>query len=1264
MAVEWTNEQKQIIGLRNRNILVAAAAGSGKTAVLVERILSMITDEDHPVDIDRLLVVTFTNAAAGQMKERIAKRLSGRLEEEPDDRNLKRQEDLLPHAKIMTIDSFCLYVVRNYFSSLDLDPDFRIGDEGELKLLREDVMKTLLERKYEEAAPEFFRFVESYAEGKGDGGIPEYIEKLYQFASAYPNPDRQLKQWKGQLEAGSAEAVRSAGWMECLMDEIHLEAEELAARYTAAREACLEPGGPYYYEDMFRSDEQIVKGLLSARTYEEAAEILSGLKTAFVRKPSKRDPAVDDEKKAFLSALRDEMKKALQDMAKQYYLGSMEQVLSDIRGCSGPLCELVDLAAEFGEDYSAAKREKNLVDFGDIEHFALEVLTEEGPDGKFFPTEAAVEMSRSFYEIMIDEYQDSNRIQEEILRSVSRERDGRPNIFMVGDVKQSIYKFRQARPELFMEKYEAYTVEDSLYQKIDLHRNFRSRVEVLSTVNFFFSQLMEKKLGGIAYDEDAALVPGRGFPKEPEEVEGESRKTEIIFLDSGKDRDKEADAKLAEYQAKELEAKAVAKRIRELTDPVSGYKVYDGQIGGCRTARYGDIVILLRTVTGWAEVFVDSLMEAGIPAYAQSRTGYFTAREVQCVLHLLRVIDNPMQDIPMAAVMKSPIGGFTSEELALITADFRADITPKETRGLYGAVKRCLEETRAEGQGGSYAMVSEELRGKVRRFYNMICDFRGKAVYMRLHQLLRYILEKTEYEYILAASPGGRLRLANIEMLIKRAVDYENTSYRGVFQFVRYIENLQKYSVDFGEASLAGEQEDTVRITSIHKSKGLEYPIVILAGAGKLFNQGDAKGKILLHPDLGIAADYIDTERRLKAATLPKKVFQRQLRLENLGEELRVLYVALTRAEEKLIITGTDRYLETKLTKWNSLRLEKGRELPYQEVSRASSYLDWMLMALVRSRIYGGVLSERGITPPVFHPVYGEEIPAAVHVESVETLVYHEVEKQASGELFKERLMDWDGLRDEDEKALSGRIADQLSYVYPYLAAVSAPRKFTVSQLKEIGMAEGEEEAVRLLENQDRDADRKRPAFLEKEEELSGAARGTAYHRVLELLPMTTEAKKESVEEAVRILEKQGLLPFGTGERLNLRKITRFLDSPLGHRMAEGERRGTLRKEQQFVMGMPAARIRPEYEEAGLSEERMLIQGIIDAWFEEDDGLVLVDYKTDKVDKMVGEAGVRRFLERYRTQVDYYQEALEQNTGKRVKERYLYSFSLERAIPL
>ena len=1268
--MKWTPKQEQIIGLRNRNLLVAAAAGSGKTAVLVERIMSIITDPETPADIDHLLIVTFTRAAAGQMRERIGRRLSELMEERPEDRNLRRQEALLPRAKIMTIDSFCLYVTKNYFNVLGIDPEFRIGDRGELTLLQEDVMEALLEAQYEAEDPAFLDFVNRYAGGKGDEGIAELISRLYTFADAYPDPEEQLALWRQGVQASGAEV-----WTRFLLEMVHGEAESFLRRYEALRDMSLEEGMEPYAA-MFESDAALAKKLRQTKTYGELRQVLELLpkKGAFMTQPRlKKTLLYDEKKREFLSECRKNLKKSMVKLAEAYDLGEEAQLEADLAGTAAPMEELLRLAGAFREAYGKAKEERNVMDFHDVAHAALRILTEKGEDGVRHPSQAAKELRDSFYEIMIDEYQDSNRIQEEILTGISGISEGRPNIFMVGDVKQSIYKFRQARPELFMEKYETYTETDSAYQKVDLHQNFRSRREVLETANFFFGQLMEKKLGGITYDDAAALVPGREFPAgaEHEEAERGSRdyRTELLFFDTAKA--KELDPELEAYSGRELEAKLLIGKIRELTDPETGLWITDREHGGERIASYGDITVLLRTVEGWAETFVDQFMEAGIPAYAQTQTGYFSAKEVCTLLNLLKILDNPMQDIPLAAVLTSPIGAFTPEELAKMKAAFNRDITEPDSRGLYGALRYYAgerEDTPEEAQnqdsdkpqsdgqsrngktGGQ--LEDSELRAKAAGFLNLLRDFREKAVYLRLHQLLRYILETTGYGRILAAMPGGKIRTANVEMLMKRAIDYEATSYHGVFQFVRYIEKLRKYEVDFGEASPVGEGEDAVRITSIHKSKGLEYPIVILAGTGKRFNQKDSEGQVMLHPELGIGAEYMDPETRLRAPTVARQVLKTRLRLDNLGEELRVLYVAMTRAEEKLIITGTDHLLGSKLTKWQSLLFEQEQALPFQAVSAGTSYLEWLLMAMLRSRAYDTVYEYLETDTPVHHSLTAEAVPLTLRFGTTEELVRDEVGRQTENRFLKEQLLHWKKPAGQAEQA-----AKQLAWQYPHQAAVGAPRKFSVSELKTEHM---EELSVELTPASEQEAEALVPRFLEETEGLTGAARGTAYHRLMELLPFTAGSSTGEIRAAVEALERRGLLPEHTAEQINLGRISHFLKTSIGRRMTEGEKTGTLKKEQQFVMGIPAEELGEEYK--ALSGETVLIQGIIDAWFEEPDGLVIVDYKTDRVKELEDPEG--ELIRRYQVQLDYYARALHAATGKPVKQRYLYSFSLGKEIPV
>lgn len=1260
MAVTWTKQQQQAIDLRNRNILVAAAAGSGKTAVLVERIIKMITDKDNPLDIDRLLVVTFTNAAAAQMKERIGAALEKRLNEEPENVHLQRQLTLLNHAKITTIHSFCLYIVRNYFDRLDISPDFRIADEGETKLLKADIMAALLEECFEKQEPAFVRLVESYGGGKSDANIEEYVDKLYRFAEGYPFPEKQLELWYEAAAETSPEQIKQSAWMQCLMRDVKLQAEELMTGYRRAAEVCGEADGPEYYLPMLESDMITVEKLLGAGDYEEVNNILKNLE--FVRKPVKRKDAGDPAKKEYVSAVRDGNKAVLNDIQKRYCVDSLEEMSELLEQEREPLQALIALTGEFAARYAGAKKEKNIADFGDLEHFALQILAEEDEDG-LKPTDVADDLSSNFEEILIDEYQDSNRLQEIILSSVSRERFGRPNVFMVGDVKQSIYKFRLARPELFLEKYNTYSAEDSDYQKIDLHMNFRSRAEVLGPINYIFSQLMTKKLGNIVYDDAASLHFGaEAYPESENDLS-----TEVIIVDTGRDALSELDEQ-SEYRKKELEALAVAARIRQLTDQENGFMVYDRDIDAMRPAQYRDIVILLRSFAGWSETFVNTLAEAGIPAFAESQTGYFDTLEVRTVLDLLSIIDNPLQDIPLAAVLKSPVCGVSDAELAEISALFKnAADEPHGTKeddskqsfdindfeysaeGLYGA---CIYYIK---NGGNEATVK-----KLRDFFEMRDEFAKMALYMNLDELLREILRKSGYGWAAAVMPGGKARRANLDMLVQKAAEFESTSYHGLFNFIRYIENLKKYSVDFGEASVIGENDNIVRLTTIHKSKGLEYPIVIVAGLGKKFNMMDGNARIIFEPDLGVAADSVNLETRVRTTTLAKKVLQRQMLISSLGEELRVLYVAMTRAKEKLIMTGCDSNLESRIKKWRQTGSLPDAPIPFTCLYKAGSYMDWILMGLMRHNAMTPVLREFGMETFEGGSMYMPDAGFMVKRVTPKDIIGEAMSENVLSYVKKEELLNWDSSISYDEDAAS-EIKDRLTYRYHKASELNMHTKLSVSELKINSMDIDEAEIAGWVseDNVLKTADdsgrlRQLPKFIQGGEQESGAFRGTAMHKIMELIDFAEAGTHRGSDLKAYIRgKKDEFLENGRYDKavydcINSRWIEDFFRSDLAGRMAKAAVYGKLYKEHQFVMGIPAGDIGGDYH----GDELILIQGIIDAYFEEDGEIVVVDYKTDFI--KTGE----ELTERYSAQMDYYRRALEQITGKKVKQKLFYSFRL------
>lgn len=1196
--MDFTLEQQKVIESRNRNLLVAAAAGSGKTAVLVERIIRMITEGEKPFDVDRLLIVTFTNAAAVEMRERIGAAIEKKAEEEPQNTHLQRQLTLLHSANISTIHSFCLYVIRNYFNELDLDPDFRMGDEGELKLMRQDVMQELLEEAYAAGEQEFLDFVEAYAYGKADSGIAEMIEKLYHFSMSYPWPE----EW---LDANCRlDDVEHSQWMQYLLSDLRFQAAELSERLRQGIDLCMEEDGPYYYSKILEAEREQAERLTRTESYQELYKVLQALN--FARMSAKKDAAVSEEKKETVKKLRENCKKALQDMKKNYAFTDPERLLATMVDIEAPITVLCGLTKEFSKKYQAVKKEKNVLDFNDLEHLALEILVAR-EDGMTVPTQAAIEISARFTEIMVDEYQDSNWIQEAILNSISTEREGHPNIFMVGDVKQSIYRFRQAKPEIFMQKYDTYSLEDSLYQRIDLHKNFRSRAEVLKDINHLFYQIMDKPLGGIEYDDAAALYPGATYPEgEPRDIS-----TDICLCSPENDS--------FDLSGKELEARLIARKIKEMMDDETGVMVTDKKTGKLRPARYRDMVILLRNVSSWTETMLHTLANEGIPAFADSSTGYFSALEVQTALNLLRVIDNPRQDIPLASILKSPVVGFSDEELALVVASHKK-------KGLFHALTE-YRELHADTPLGK----------KIETFFTRLNDYRYRSTYMELHELLLYVLKDSGYYYYAAALPSGENRQANLNMLVQKAVEFEKTSYHGLFQFVRYIDQLQKYEVDFGESSLVDENDDSVRISSIHKSKGLEFPIVIVGGIASGFNNSDSRPAMIFHDQMGIATDYVDLEQRVKYPTLMRKAFQRRLKMDNLGEELRILYVALTRAKEKLVLIGCDRYLESRLEKWQSAGLWKPTALPVTMISSAANYLDWILMCL-----------ERGGTPNM-----------RLQVVPLESFVEEEVFSQTEKKLGKESLLSWNSEK-VSNKEIRSIVEDRLSYTYPFEEETRIHSKMSVSEIKKLSyIEEAEEEQSAELIDEETEAVAEEvllPNFMKEEVPLTGAGRGTAYHKVLELLDFTVLTDMDSIRAAVETLLATGRISKDIADCIRYGQLKTFFESSIGERMKAAAVNGALQKEKQFVMGLEANEINTEWG----SDRLILIQGIIDACFEEDGEFVIVDYKTDHVAK--GEENI--LVKRYAEQLKYYKIALEKATGKNVKECVIYSFALAKSITI
>ena len=1385
--VAWTSDQQKVIDLRDRNILVSAAAGSGKTAVLVERIIKMISEGENPVDVDKLLIVTFTNAAAAEMRERILQAIEKKLDSMPDNKHLQKQMMLIHSAQITTIHSFCLNVIRNHFNVIDLDPSFRIADEAELTLLRADVIEELLEDRYEKAEEDFTTFVECYASGKTDTALEELILQLYHFSMSYPWPMDWLESQKKSFRLESVDSLQETEWMKGLLNYIKSMTGDLMCRNEQARELANGIGGPYMYDEALQEDHLVIRQLMEAESYHQYSEVLENLKWKALSR--KKDEDVDPTKREQVKAIRDEVKKAVVDIKKNYFYQPEEEMLTDLQKVAPVMKVLIDLTVEFAERYAGAKEEKNLVDFNDLEHFALNILVKK-EEGVVVPSNVAEDLSEYYEEILIDEYQDSNLVQETILTSISKERLGRNNLFMVGDVKQSIYKFRLARPELFMEKFHTYSLEEGAKQRIDLHANFRSRAVVLACTNYIFEQIMTKQLGNIDYDDDAALNPGAVFEPCDDRI---STTTEVLLVtdeefdkqeellasadkkqssesesgienNDGKTEGKketqketkiektELDKEQEEYTARELEARAIGLRIKELIQPETGLKVWNKEKKCYETARYRDIVILLRTMSGWSQTFADTLMSMGIPAFSDTQSGYFSTIEIRTILNMLRVIDNPRQDIPLTAVLHSKMVGLTSTDLAIIRG-------VKDDCDMYDAVKHYAQRyqavvdnksakdsgndpnkdvdkdankeietefindnecgsTEKNLKAASYIVetsefdnqINEEIGSKLILFFKRLENYRECLAYTPIHELIWLVIRDTGYYNYVSAMPAGDRRKANIDMLIERAVQYEATSYHGLFQFVRYIEKLHKYDIDFGEAVTVGEGENTVRIMSIHKSKGLEFPVVFVAGMSKVFNNQDARSKLVIHPDLGIGPDYVDPDLRIKSPTLLKKFIQKRIVLENLGEELRVLYVALTRAKEKLILTGYVPSVGDKLKKWSDTKDQTNRSLLFQKLAGAGNYFDWVMPSLVRHKDCNSLLQQYNILPGVnLEPNKERDVEANFEIKTIDVLrtVEEEVARQLVNTDKKQQLLQWDAEQVYDE-SIRESIHEHLGFEYPFANEVKLHAKVTVSELKKLGQMIDEEESMQLfnsnnsnlvgepsplqessqlhesqvqdrmeepipfeyqetdkeevnqiengLENHIEDIDNELlPRFMLESVPVQGARRGTVYHKVLECIPILDEPTVTKIQEATRQLVEKTILTEEEAEVVNPYQIVAFMKSDIAKRMERAGKQGKIHREQQFVFSMKAKEIRPDF----MSEEPILVQGIIDCFFEEHGQIVIVDYKTDHIPKENGEEILRS---RYKVQLDYYQRAIEQTTGKKVSQRILYSFALQREV--
>ena len=1330
MGMNFTPEQQKVIELHNSNILVSAAAGSGKTAVLVERIIRMICEGEHPADIDRLLIVTFTNAAAAEMRERIAAGIAARLEADPGNDHIQKQSALLHNAQITTIDSFSLFLIRNHFNEIGLDPDFRVADEGEIKLLQQEVLGQLLEDAYagkfvpddvptsrenrdsedpsREARERFHACVEYFCPGGRESVLEQHILNLSRYAGSFPWPAEWLEERKNDYAAGDLDALLHSDYGQYLAERVSRVLQGCLEKLLEVKKLCELPDGPYMYGELTEAESEQLERLAACKDLKEQAAKVPTV--TFGRLPSKKDDSVDPAKRELAKTIRNSVKDTLSDLSESYFKTPLELVVEQGKACREPLRMLLNLVLEFDRRLLAAKQERHLIDFSDMEHYALQILLkrekveETGDAGTdstgdtgtdstgdtgmdstgvkydIVPSDVALEYRQYFQEILIDEYQDSNLVQEYLLSAIAGEAEGHYNRFMVGDVKQSIYKFRLARPELFLEKYDTYQERGDLC-RIDLAKNFRSRVQVVDAVNDVFSRIMSREIGGIAYDDKAALYPGATYPATEDPAYG----SELLLIrkpekgdgaegGSGEQRPDGARGPVDYDNVRQLEALAIAARIKQLKGSL---KVMEKATGELRPVRYSDMVILLRTTSGWDEEFKKVLEQQGIPVYITSKTGYFGALEVQELLQFLRVLDNPRQDIPLFGVMQSIFGGFTQEEIARIRSGSEGHSRKRMT--LYEALKEVAqsgrmaeageeasagesagEETAGAGQYWQRALEAAtvpenmepetELSQKADTFLQRIDHYRDLTPFTSIRDLLQRILDDYDYLNYVTALPAGSKRRANVEMLLTKASAFEKTSYFGLFHFIRYMEQLEKYDVDYGEADTLDENADVVRIMSIHKSKGLEFPVVFVSGLSKRFNMQDANQSLIVDMDLGVAVDYVDSGRRIKNKTLRRAVLSAKMKEDNLAEELRVLYVALTRAREKLILTAV---LDKAEEKWELSRMTGQEKLTYLDFGEAGSYMDFLLPILPKTGI-------------------------AVTTLGTEDLVAEEIREQlrmGDRRELLQRVTDGKtplpGDPEENERKLA-KLRERFAYAYPYPGLQKLYTKTTVSELKIAAMAEKDEAAFHTFE--EKEVVPYIPAFRREQEKVSGAVRGNAFHRTMELLdfsylfmesglfagcPGTYEEYRQGLDtDRLQVRLKEFLqretaslrLTEEYAQTVSLPKIRHFLEQELAYRMWRAFEQGLLYREQPFVLGIDAKRLDQDLPEG----EKVLIQGIIDVFFIENGEIVLLDYKTDVIDSL------QALWNRYSVQIQYYEEALTKLMQLPVKERILYSFYLEK----
>ena len=1187
--------------------------GSGKTAVLVERIINKVINEE--VDIDKILVVTFTNAAASEMRERILEAIYKKLEEDPDNLKLQRQITLLNKASICTIHSFCLEVIRNNFYEIDASANFRIGDTAEIEMLKNDCIEELFEEKYTNEDNGFLKLIETYTDYRGDEKLQEIVLDIFKYIQSNPFPEKWVNEKVDEFNIDVNDDFSNTVWGKVILENAKEKIENMILKLENIK------GELQKYSELDKFSKVIQEDInnlnsIKIDTWDNTFESFNSI--TWPTWPRDKKVTLDIKNEA--KDIRNKIKKDFSDICIKY---SSKEANADIYSMYSILDELRKLILEFSNKYAEAKKERNIIDFNDIEHFALKILIDKNGN----ETEVAKKYKEKFEEILIDEYQDSNLVQEKILTSISNKK----NMFMVGDVKQSIYKFRQARPELFLEKYSTYDLvdeniqkdeSDSIGTKIQLFKNFRSRENVLDITNLVFENIMSSRLGNVEYNEEEFLNYGANYPEYNGEDVNISKIAELNIIDLKEKDDKQEDDKeetddqeedLEQIEDAVLEARFVAKKIKELLN--SNFMVYDKKVG-YRKIRAKDICVLLRATSVLAPIYEKEISDLNIPVFSDSSSTYLESMEVETIMCLLKTIDNPMQDIPLVTVLRSNIFDFTDNDLIEIRL----------------CDKKC---TFYESMLKARLSVNNDLRHKIDGVIDKIQKWKNEEKYTPLNEFIWKIYLDTGFLNYVNLLPNGALRKANLKMLFEKAKQYEKASFKGLYNFINFIDKVKTSSSDLSAAKIIGENDDVVRIMSIHKSKGLEFPVVFLSSTGKKFNMKDLNTPILLHQDIGFGPQYIDQERKIEYSTLAKEAIKIISKRETISEEMRVLYVALTRAKEKLIITGLSKDLEkgfSDKSKMLSMVRKEKKNVKINEnvVEKYRSYLDWIELVYQYN-------IDNGIGNILDLHVYDK-------IKLQKDLQKQENEANSAEELIKSKALTT--VKKEEMR----NIEEKLEWKYKYLESSKIPTKTSVTKIKELEMDNDIEDLIQMARSKEKmlTSLTAMPSFMEEEQRLSSAQKGTLIHLCVQKLDEKKDYSKDDLKEFVEDLYKKNIISQIEAKNINIDILYKYTKSELWNDLKEAKE---IHKEEPFYINIPAQKIYDGAEE----NEMILVQGIIDLYYINKDGkLILVDYKTDHVP----DGDINKLNEKYKVQLDLYKEALENAIGKRIDKAMIWALNL------